>query len=235
MESNAANPDSEVLRALRPGLATFGGPLFVLSSPYARKGELWKAYDTHFGADNPRVLVVQAPTLTMHNNEYLAEEIEVAYVDDPASAAAEYGAQFRTDIEAFVSIEAVRACTPTGATEILPEDGKRYQAFVDVSGGGADAMTLAIGTGGQARRSRRGARDASGDAAVRRRETFAALLKTYRVHRVRGDRYGKEWVQEQFSRGWDQLRGVEGKQSRFTAHSFPFSIRRNANCFLCRS
>ncbi len=30
---DGANPDTEVLRALRPGLGTLGGPLFVLSSP----------------------------------------------------------------------------------------------------------------------------------------------------------------------------------------------------------
>lgn len=219
VESNAANPDSEVLRALKPGLATFGGPLFVLSSPYARKGELWKAFDTHFGADNKRILVMQAPTLTMHDNAHLAEEIDAAYVDDPASATAEYGAEFRRDIEAFVSIEAVRACTPGAATEILPESGKSYKAFVDVSGGGADAMTLAIAH----REGKLAVLDAvrempAGTPPSVVVETFADLLKTYRVHRVRGDRYGKEWVQEQFrSAGISYEESPESKSEIYSA------------------
>jgi hypothetical protein len=47
MNENSANPDSEILNAVRPGLATTNGPLIMISSPYARKGELWNAYDKH--------------------------------------------------------------------------------------------------------------------------------------------------------------------------------------------
>jgi hypothetical protein len=36
---------------------------------------------------------------------------------DPASAAAEYGAEFRRDIESFLSIEVLRACISTGVHE----------------------------------------------------------------------------------------------------------------------
>jgi hypothetical protein len=35
----SANPDTEVLRVLRPSLATSHGPLIAISSPYARRGE----------------------------------------------------------------------------------------------------------------------------------------------------------------------------------------------------
>jgi hypothetical protein len=37
---NSANPDVEILRALRPGLLTTKGPLIAISSPYSRRGEL---------------------------------------------------------------------------------------------------------------------------------------------------------------------------------------------------
>jgi phage terminase large subunit-like protein len=50
MNENSVNPDSEILNAVRPGLATTGGPLFMISSPYARRGELWRTYSKHFGA-----------------------------------------------------------------------------------------------------------------------------------------------------------------------------------------
>src|SRR4029077_10984021 len=57
---NSANPDSEILNAVRPGLATTGGPLFLISSPYARRGELWRLYDRYFGkVDDPLILVAQ--------------------------------------------------------------------------------------------------------------------------------------------------------------------------------
>ena len=67
-----------------------------------------------------------------------------AYEDDPQSAAAEYGAEFRGDIADFVSREVVDACTIRGRVELLPASGTRYVAFVDPSGGSADSMTLAI-------------------------------------------------------------------------------------------
>jgi hypothetical protein len=51
---SSANPDTEILRALRPSLTK--GPLIAISSPYSRKGELWKAYAKHYGKDS-RVLL----------------------------------------------------------------------------------------------------------------------------------------------------------------------------------
>jgi hypothetical protein len=65
---------------------------------------------------------------------------------DPASAAAEYGAQFRSDVESFINREAVEACVSIGVREWPPVTGTWYQAFVDPSGGsGSDSMTLAVG------------------------------------------------------------------------------------------
>jgi hypothetical protein len=55
----SANPDLEILRALRPSLLTTKGTMIAISSPYARRGELWKAYSKHFGKDGP-VLVCPA-------------------------------------------------------------------------------------------------------------------------------------------------------------------------------
>jgi hypothetical protein len=133
----SANPDTEILNAVRPGLATTQGPLFVISSPYARRGEVWEAYRRHFGP------IAQAPSRTM--NPSLPESVvDRALERDAASAQAEYLAQFRSDLEAFVSPEAVKACTSRGVFERPPLRGVGYAAFVDPSGGSADSMTLAI-------------------------------------------------------------------------------------------
>jgi hypothetical protein len=45
---------------VRPSLATTGGPLIAISSPYSRRGEVWEAYRRHYGPDgDARVLVAQ--------------------------------------------------------------------------------------------------------------------------------------------------------------------------------
>jgi hypothetical protein len=120
LTENSANPDAEILNAVRPGLATTNGPLFLISSPYARRGELWTLYNKHFGAKgDPLLLVAQAASTTM-NPSLSQSVVDRAMERDAASAAAEYGAEFRRDIENFVSIEAVQACVAKGVYEHAP-------------------------------------------------------------------------------------------------------------------
>ena len=118
--------------------------LLCASSPYARKGALWEAYHRYFGQDGPvPILVWQASTRTM-NPTVPQSFIDAEYEKDPAAAEAEFGAQFRTDLEAYVSSEAVEACVEWGVHERVPLDGINYAGFVDTSGGGADSFALAI-------------------------------------------------------------------------------------------
>ena len=203
--ADSAEPDVELLRALRPALARVPGSLLVVvSSPYARRGAVWQAHREHFGKPSPHVLVVQGSTATL-NPSFDAREIERAYSADPIAAAAEYGAQFRSDVETFVRREAVEACVVPGRHELPPTAGMTYSAFVDPSGGGADAFCLAIGHS----ESRDGRPLAIVDAIRERRppfspeavvEDFSALLATYRVSRVLGDKYAGEWPRESFRR-----------------------------------
>jgi hypothetical protein len=123
--------------------------------------------------------------------------IDEATERDPASAAAEYGAP---DVESFVNREAVEACVSRGVRERPPISGVTYSAFVDPSGGSADSMTLAIGHREDnvvvvldAIRERRP--PFSPEDVVR---GFSALLKTYRITEVQGDRYAGEWPRERF-------------------------------------
>ena len=65
---NSKNPDEEIVRALRPSLATTGGPLICISSPYAKTGMLWKTFRKHYGADGaPEILVAKAASRTMNH------------------------------------------------------------------------------------------------------------------------------------------------------------------------
>ena len=48
----SANPDTEILNGLRPGMATIPDSLLLcISSPYAKRGALWDAYRRHYGND----------------------------------------------------------------------------------------------------------------------------------------------------------------------------------------
>jgi hypothetical protein len=56
---DSATPDSEILAALRPAMATIpNSMLLCASSPYARRGALYDNHKAHFGKDGDSVLVV---------------------------------------------------------------------------------------------------------------------------------------------------------------------------------
>jgi hypothetical protein len=203
LSDSSANPDSEILNAVRPGLATTGGPLFMISSPYARRGELWRLYNRHFGpTGDPLILVAQGASRTF--NPTLSQSIiDRATERDHASAAAEYGAEFRKDIESFVPIEAVRACVSSGIFERAPERGISYHGFVDPSGGSADSFTLAIGHVDRVRSIivvdalRETKPPFSPETVV---NDYALLLKSYSIDRITGDRYAGLWPVEAFGK-----------------------------------
>jgi phage terminase large subunit-like protein len=196
-QSEGASPDAEIIAALRPALATLGGKLVCLSSPYARRGVLWDAHRQHFGKDG-RVLVAQAPSRTM-NPTLPQRVIDDAIKDDAARASAEYLAQFRSDIEAFLSVAAVADAQRAKPADLPRVDGASYRGFVDMSGGGADEHTLAIAHKDGARivvdlvHGRRG----DPEAAV---AAFAETLKAYGIGKVHGDRYAGAWVPTAFQR-----------------------------------
>jgi hypothetical protein len=139
-----------------------------------------------------------APTERL-NPEIDAQVVADAYEDDPEAARAEFGAAFRTDLADYVSREVVERLVSLGTYERAPMGGTRYQAFVDPSGGSADSFTLAI------------AHEAAGVAVldlVRERwppfspeavaAEFSAVLKSYGLTAVTGDKYGGQWPREQF-------------------------------------
>ena len=70
--------------------------------------------------------------------------IDAEYEKDAVSAEAEFGAQFRTDIESFVSREAIDAAVDRSVLERQPVNSKSYVAFTDPSGGSGDSYTVAV-------------------------------------------------------------------------------------------
>jgi hypothetical protein len=196
----SANADVEIVNAVKPGLLTTRGPLIIASSPYARRGVLWNAFRRHFGAQgDPLILVARGASRDL-NPSLPQSVIDREYEKDAASAAAEYGAQFRADIESFVTIEVVERCVGD-YVERAHLFEHRYHAFVDPSGGSSDAFTVAIShweANGVVIDCVREVRPPfSPEATV---ADFAVLLRSYRINQVWGDRYAGEFPRELFRR-----------------------------------
>ena len=201
-DDDSANPDSEVLNAVRASMATFGSDAMVIagSSPYARRGVLWDAFKRWHGKDDARNVVWQAATRVM-NPTISQQFIDEEYERDPASAAAEYGANFRSDIAAFVDLAVLEACTADGLFDFPPVSGTAYLAFCDPSGGSSDSMTLAIAHHDDGVAVLDCVREVrapfSPEFVV---EDFCKTLVAYGVIKVTGDRYAGEWPREQFKK-----------------------------------
>lgn len=197
---DSSEPDKEILDALRPATATIpGARLICISSPYSKRGELWRAFQLYYGQDDAPVLFWKADSRAM--NPSLDERIVAeAYERDAAAASADYGAEFRSDLESLFNADAVKACLISGRREVPRISGVRYFAFVDPSGGSSDSMTLAVSH-----------RDKSGKAVldcIRERRPpfspdevvieFVTTLRSYGISGVTGDAYGGEWPRERF-------------------------------------
>jgi hypothetical protein len=198
---NSLNPDKEILDAARPSLATTGGPLIVISSPYGKRGELWNAFRRDFGPEgDPLILIARAPSWAV-NPTLPMRVVERAYERDPMAARAEYDAEFRTDVAAFLDLAIVEAAVDHGVTVRPLVRGVRYRSGCDPSGGARDSFTLAI------------AHDEDGvailDCLYEIKPPFnptaavadmAGVLKGYGLTRTVGDKYAAEWVVDAFAK-----------------------------------
>src|SRR5262249_28230948 len=153
--------------------------------------------------DDP-VLVWKAATADMHPRVDRTE-IARAYAEDPIAARAEYGAQFREDVDAYVTEEVVEANVVPGRTDPLPPWREyRYVAFVDPSGGMNDSFAVAVahkevGSDGLER--------IEIDMLLETRAPYDPLvvtklycgaLQAYGITRVLGDGYAGAWPRAMF-------------------------------------
>lgn len=196
----SATPDVETYNAIEPSLATLPGAMLIgISSPYRKSGLLYSKWRDAYGKNDDDVLVVKGAT-RLFNPTVPQSLIDRAIVRDPEAAGAEWLAEWRSDIADFIGREIVEGLIADGVRERDPEQGIRYVAFVDPSGGSSDSMTLAIA-------------HADGDRAVILdliREIrapfspesavteFAETLKRFGLRTVKGDRYAGEWPRERF-------------------------------------
>lgn len=198
---DSAQPDFEILDALRPGMVTIPNAILLCaSSPYAKRGALHDAHRRHHGKDGDPVLVWQAATRTM--NPTVPESIITAAIErDASSASAEWLAQFRDDLQDFVARETVLACVDVGVRERAPVAGTKYLSFTDPSGGSVDSMTAAVGHVDGAVLVIDAVREIPApfnpDTAV---DELAGFFKSFGLRTTTGDRYSGQWCSTAFEK-----------------------------------
>jgi len=191
--------DVEMLRAARGRVATTGGRVITLSSPFAQVGALYELHRKHQGRDDSDVLIWQASAPAMNPTlppDYLARMER----DDPEAYRSEVLGEFRPGTTTLFDPDALSPCVATGVREVSPQPATPYHSFIDAaSGSGKDAFTAAIAH----RDGERVVLDAvrawappfnpSGVIAE-----AAVLLKFYGLRETTGDRYAPGFVSEGF-------------------------------------
>ena len=149
--------------------------------------------------------------------------IERAVEDDPQAARAEWLGEWRNDIAGYLDIELIESCVDRGVVVRPPRAGIRYVGFVDsASGVGQDAFALGIAHKD---------RDAIVlDLAHEVKPPFSpsnaiaetcALLKSYGVTSVTGDKYAPGFVAEGFARAGVRYVYSERDRSRIYVECLP--------------
>ena len=217
----SANPDVEIIRALRPALVK-EGLLIGISTPYSKSGFLYDQFsEWHGKAGGP--LVWRADTSTM-NPSYDKAKIELAYKSDPVSAASEYGAMFREDTSNYCAPEVIKACVVPGRIVVEPKEGILYSGFMDMSGGRSDSYTLGI-----AHRSTESGRILI-DCAVEKFHSikpsdvvdeFSTILKSYGLNQVKADSYAGAWVTSSFAKSGIQVDNTKKSKAQIYLEFLP--------------
>ena len=211
---DAADPDFEVLNAIRPAMLTIpNAMLLCASSPFARRGSLWEAWRKHYGKDGDPIFAWQAATTTM-NPMVPQSEINRLMEEDPARASAEYLATFRLDRETFIARELVDAAIVPDRGELPRVPGIKYFGFYDAASGSTDSGdSFTAASAHYDRASDHLVLDAVREKRPRfsPEETcheFAEFFKSYGITRVASDHWAGDFPREQFRK-----RGVIVDQS----------------------
>lgn len=206
-DDDGANPDGEVLTALRGALGRVPNSLLlVLSNPIAPKGELFDAVEQFYGKDDPDVLVWNADTLSM-NATYDQRTIARAFQRDPVVASSEFGSGghvvFRQAHQALFDAAPLDAVIVAGRRELPPSKDHRPVAFIDAAQGSrsGDSFTLGIAH-----------KDGAVAVLLCLREIeppfnpgqvianeLAPVLREYGISKVHGDRHAVGFVAEAFA------------------------------------
>lgn len=198
-EESKVRSDTELIRAIKPSLATLNGRLIAISSKYAKKGWAYWSSKKNFANNKSNILVWEAESRTM--NPILSQEIvDAALLDDRASALSEYLNLWREDISQWLPPEVISQVVHEGRRELVPRSYHKYFGFVDVSGGRSESSALSIAHQNEKKvvvidylkeyKSPHNPLECIGD--------MARQLKKFAIRKVTGDNYSGEFCVQQF-------------------------------------
>jgi hypothetical protein len=231
-DADSANPDQEVLRAVKPSLVRTSGMLIGISSPYRQSGLLYDRFKDHYGVDGNEVLVVRGPTFEF-NRTINRNEINKQLAADPDGARADWLAEFRSDRAALLDATVIADAVDYGRPlELPPRSCLRYHAFVDPSGGRGAAFTIVIAhlEKGKEEGERRYVADivrghtGKFDPQTVVRE-YAQLAREYGCTRIIGDNFAAEWVAAAFAEAGARYERCPIAKSQLYLESVPLFNR----------
>jgi hypothetical protein len=214
----ATGSDEEVISAALPSLAMCpdGGLVVLASSVHRKAGLMFRKYRELFGTDAADDVCWFAPSTVM-NPQLPQYIIDAALAEDASKAKAEYLNVFREDLSDFIPADIVDAATDFGVHERAPHTRTQYFGYVDsASGIGSDSFALAV-----AHKAQDGLVQL--DVVRERRPRFvpaqiiseyAALLKTYNISEVSGDKYSGAFNSEEWRRN-----GITYKSDAYSSAS----------------
>lgn len=201
-----ANPAGEVLRALRPAMATFPtAKLIKISSPYAKTpgNVVWDDWQARHKRND--LLVWRLDSQTMNPSldpKFIASEFE----RDPEFASREYGRPgeppaFWESASMFLPSDAIDACVVPGRYEVLPQSGLLFTAAMDAAFRGDLFGFCLVGKNDQGKivqalmRSWRGSRGRPVNMAATLAE-IVSTLRHYGVTEIFGDQFCAEPIRQ---------------------------------------
>lgn len=223
-DENSANPAQEVLAALRPALSTIPESMLIaISTPYSRSGVLWEQFKAYFGKEAENgPLIWKASTRVMNPNISIAT-IENEMRDDPERARAEWEAEWREDVQAFLSNDVIERAVVPGRQELPKLKDVQYFGFIDPSGGRHDSFALSICHREEDQRIvldciREIRPPFSPQSAVRE---LSLTLEEYAISYVECDRYSAEWVVTEFAKYGITIKNSETSSSEILLNFLP--------------
>jgi hypothetical protein len=230
----AASSDEEVVGAAEPSMAMCpdGGLLMLGSSVHRKRGLMYRQFKKLHGNDETDDICWFAPSGVM-NPKLPASVVDDALANDAPRARAEFLNIWREDIDDFVPMDVVEACTDWAVRERPRQLNMRYTAYADAAGGtGGDSFTLSLG-------------HAENDAArsvvidvVRERKPrfvaadviaeFAILLRSYGVTEIVSDGFAGGFCSDEWQRNGIRFRPCDRSTSENYLHALPLLTSRRA-------
>jgi len=138
--------DDEVFKSARPSMNRLGPGVayFIISSPYAKEGLVYRLYKKFYGVENDRVLVIQGACKTMDIfgkhyvgfNPTLTDEEMMSDLETEGEefVKREYLAEFVDAISAAFDGQAVEDCVMTGMLQLPYNTDYDYFGVLDPAG-----------------------------------------------------------------------------------------------------